>query len=930
MDSVKVLNFRILSFPLCKSSRESASFQGRFLTVALFLCLFFTVTSSFDQNLYSEHCKSLLPSSEPHTESFYPSFSLDMNEGIYIGGGKILGHVPSSSIGNWVSFRVHRYQNTSVDDVIKITGNLKIRGSKSYNSSFSRGPHFHTRSPRNISRRGLLNFDLSGFYSRSSKTLCMIGYGSPLFGGKELHFSSVFKLNYPKNCTVLNSFVNGSLEIMQNKDWVKYSELVSVLAISCGESDYAYTMLVNAKAMCPEKKLYEMPLSEVHILNEPSICSYLSWGIHDLQLEYDPDCKSGRCSPFDSLGFLPERIRFKSLQCRERERAQFLFGFSNYSDFDYFNTHYLVPETTLLGEGMWDAMNDQFCMVGCRLINYNGSLGNAAMWDCSMGLKLQFPTTLTVRNRNVVQGHIWSNNSGYFKSIRFSKPLDPRGLRMSGRWSQNYSYTEIEHVRESCKAHKEGHKSMGRRYPDGSSFQDLRFDATIKNSHGEHNWVYFTPLFLGESNLQRPMYALPDASEIHTSKSNYSLNQLNVSYSISFAMSPEFRWKDSEFVEIAAEGIYDPQTGILCMMGCRKLGPENGNLKNISMDCEIYIHVQFSPLNPKLASVEHRSGTIKSTRKKKDPLYFEPLELSSRNLYHELAKESVWRKHLEVIMVLMSLSLASIFIVLQLLYVKKHPDVLPFASVLVLTVLTLGHMIPLVLNFEAFFLNPNRQNVLNWRGGWLEVNEVVVRLITMVAFLLQFRLLQVTWSAKSSAGLGNSPWIYEKKAAFVSMGLYLVGGLVSCFFHWKASSTQVVGPRWRMTIHRSIWEDLRSYSGLVLDGFLLPQVILNFIWDTKERALSPWFFIGTTLVRCFPHVYDAYRAVRYVYQSSNSYFYANPYNDFYSTAWDIVIPLGGCLLAILVFLQQRFGGRFFLPQRFRNHVDYQKVSTVGT
>ncbi|KAL5712647.1 (E3-independent) E2 ubiquitin-conjugating enzyme [Ranunculus cassubicifolius] len=52
-----------------------------------------------------------------------------------------------------------------------------------------------------------------------------------------------------------------------------------------------------------------------------------------------------------------------------------------------------------------------------------------------------------------------------------------------------------------------------------------------------------------------------------------------------------------------------------------------------------------------------------------------------------------------------------------------------------LTILTLGQMIPLVLNFEALFLtNRNRQNIMESSGGWLEVNEVLVRVVTMQRF----------------------------------------------------------------------------------------------------------------------------------------------------------------------------------------------------
>ncbi|KAA8523898.1 hypothetical protein F0562_010321 [Nyssa sinensis] len=226
---------------------------------------------------------------------------------------------------------------------------------------------------------------------------------------------------------------------------------------------------------------------------------------------------------------------------------------------------------------------------------------------------------------------------------------------------------------------------------------------------------------------------------------------------------------------------------------------------------------------------------------------------------------------LEIVMVLTSNTLACVFVGLQLFYVKKHPDVLPFISLVMLVILTLGHMIPLVLNFEAMFLqNRNRQNVLLGSGGWLEVNEVIVRVVTMVAFLLQFRLLQLA--------LGCT-----------------IG-------RWKPK-----------------------------DGFLFPQILFNVFQISKESSLSRSFYIGTTFVRLLPHAYDLYRAHNYVQRHfDGSYFYANPTADFYSTVWDIIIPLGGMLFAVIIYLQQKFGGRCILPGKFRESRAYEKVPVVSS
>ncbi|KAF2297716.1 hypothetical protein GH714_002424 [Hevea brasiliensis] len=186
---------------------------------------------------------------------------------------------------------------------------------------------------------------------------------------------------------------------------------------------------------------------------------------------------------------------------------------------------------------------------------------------------------------------------------------------------------------------------------------------------------------------------------------------------------------------------------------------------------------------------------------------------------------------MEITMVLISNTLACVFVGLQLYHAKKHPDVLPFISFVMLMVLTLGYMIPLLLNFEALFMaNHNRQNVFLESGGWLEVNEIM----------------------------------------------------------------------------------------------------FNVFLNSKENTLACTFYVGTTIVRLLPHAYDLYRAHSSTWSLDLSYIYGNHRQDFYSTAWDIIIPLVGLLFAAFIYLQQRYGGSCIIPKRFRGTPDYEKVPVVSS
>ncbi|KAK7272532.1 hypothetical protein RJT34_29188 [Clitoria ternatea] len=240
-------------------------------------------------------------------------------------------------------------------------------------------------------------------------------------------------------------------------------------------------------------------------------------------------------------------------------------------------------------------------------------------------------------------------------------------------------------------------------------------------------------------------------------------------------------------------------------------------------------------------------------------------------------------------------------------------------------------MIPLVLNFEALLnQDPKNRNFVGGNVGWLEVNEMSVRLITMVAFLFQFRLLYLTWSSrKSDESKKKGLWIAERKAAYFTLPLYAAGLLIALLLKLKKGGDEVpmYNNSWYQQ-HHSSWENLKSYGGLVLDGFLLPQIILNLFSNTRENVLSCSFYFGITSVRLLPHAYDLYRTHSYAHQDSDQYFYADPTEDFYSTASDIVIPLGGILLAIIIYLQQRFGADYILPHRFKGSKVYEKVPVV--
>ncbi|XVF27645.1 hypothetical protein REPUB_Repub14bG0126100 [Reevesia pubescens] len=898
---------------------------------------------------YSKHCTDVVPEPpvDPSTliSTATVASHLEFRIGYFTGGDSIFFQSNSATttttdMPKSAAFYTRFSQNNNDNNktqIYKVEGNLGLQIRRSFiNPRRGLRRKFRIRGPKiPVIARGMPSFSLSGYWSESTGRLCMVGSGvSNGNAGKFRTFIVVLKLNYSTNFNVFGSLISGVLESLDSEHSLSYFEPVSLLGVRRNVENYQFSLVENGKGSSCLSEVDGEGESLAFSEANGGVCSVIVQRAIKFELDYGKNCDEVSCtSIIEDVNYVPSFMFFKKIRCVDEGKMQILLGFWNSSRIR--TSFPFDPNTTLIGEGAWDEKKNRLCGVACRLLNVRDSLTGASVGDCSIRFSLRYPKVLSLRNRDSIVGKIWSDKSkddpSYFGMIRFRSvwEVSPGLTSVPGL---KYEYTEVNAARRSC-ANKNIAKHKGKTYPDGDSM-DMRFDVLVIDSKRESAQGIANPLFVEH----QPYGLFPLSTESAVRLSNNDSRLLNISYDISYTYYSSNIPALSRELEISAEGIYDRHSGVLCMVGCKHARYYNQNLiRNDSLDCDIVVTVQFSPIN---AAEQYRvKGTIESTRAKSDPLYFGPINLSSKSFYSRQAKESVWRMDLEITMVLISNTLACVFVGLQLFHVKKHPEALPFISVLMHIILTLGHMIPLLLNFEALFVtNHNQQNAFLESGGWLEVNEIIVRVVTMVAFLLQFRLLQLTWSARQGNESQKGLWDAEKKVLYTSLPLYVSGGLIAWFVHqWKNSrQSPFLQPQWRhlhlipveqhLYQQRSFWSDLKSYGGLVLDGYLLPQIVFNMLSKSNEKALAAPFYIGTTLVRLLPHAYDLYRAHSSSGYLDLSYIYANHKMDFYSTAWDIIIPCGGMLFATFIFLQQQFGGQCLLPKRFRKDAVYEKLA----
>ncbi|KAK4420358.1 hypothetical protein Salat_1986100 [Sesamum alatum] len=914
-----------------------------------------TCISSSSSISYTDHCSTTVPESTttvPTQIHSIPYFS----SSYIIGGDRLLGKKPANQtyfyVGDSVRLRVLPNSYETIDGgVYKVEASLFLRSPYRLYSNRTRGNHsyggsYYRRSRRN---RGSIRFSLSGFWSESSRKLCMVGTASWEFEeGKNVNLDAVLKLHYAsENPDVYTSVVSGTLESVGSANDPGYFD--PILMFNFPEfPNYNYS-LVPTELGGGSWGGSQVVKGE-HLSLEPSqFCAVLTWRRIIWELQYAADCRRAdqHCSPLGAGdGFLPGFLSLNPIQCsgdERRERYLAMFQNASYADRSF------GLNSTLIGEAVWDDENHRLVLAACRVLNPVSHSGSP-VGDCTLRLSLNYPSIWTVRNGIEIVGQLWSNrsveDSGYFSQIDV-RSFDETNDVVAYPWLR-YEYTELDRARGSCPVKKPGKKRN--LYPDGRSY-DMRFDMSVKNAKGEQfAWGFAVPISVGNKLYEtRSMFvamapeSAPGIAAIYDPETSSKNGPLNISYRISINPFPDVKPSNllralnrsmnlQHLVEITAEGVYNAETGYLCMVGCRKLLSRDQESRNISTDCEILVEVEFAALNAKTGGLT--KGTIKSTRGKDDPLHFEDVIMSAAAFYPEMAERSIWRIDLEITMVLISNTLSCIFVVLQLFHVKRNPEALSGISLVMLLILSMGYMIPLVLNFEALFLGSrNKQTLLLSTGGWVEANEVSVRVITMVAFLLQLRLVQLVWTAKHNDGNEKGSWAAETKAAFVSLPMYICGGLLTLLVNWTRNryGYQAVSSSYNVMKKHSLWGDLRSYAGLILDGFLVPQILLNAFRGSAEKALSHPFYVGISTVRLVPHAYDQYRAHNYPTSYVNgTYYYANPTADFYSTAWDVIIPCGVIALAVIVFVQQRRGGRWIVPQRFRELELYEKVPAVNT
>lgn len=783
-------------------------------------------------------------------------------------------------------------------------------------------------------------------------------------------------VRYPKTFTLIKRGIYGSLKSLNPKSSQKFFDEVHISASLSSSANYEFSSeKLVSKACDPYPYKDGFADTGVGMYKGTDFCLILErfTGQDPLTVvpnwrcnEMDESCS--KLGPFESDdrikatngSFKGVNLSFQDLRCEETAKkggitkvAALIRVVSPLEDRYNAAQRTGLNNMTLSAEGMWESSSGQLCMIGCRGVFDRDQ--DQEIDGCDSRICLYIPLSFSIKQRSIILGTISSvkSGNGSFFPLSFEKLVRPSEL-----YDQ---YTESRPYYEYSKIALAG-TVLEKNQPFSFGTVIKKSILTFPKVEDADSYLVGLSLLAEDLTLHHP--AVPDSTRFpartyvqieilslgplfghywllqndssveeetpYRSKKTYTEKQLllNVSAQISLTGS-----QFGNFSNLFVEGLYHPLVGKMYMVGCRDVRAswrilyESSDLED-GLDCLIEVVVSYPPTTTRWLVNPTATISVSSQRNELDPLFFEPIKLQTVPIMYRAQREDVLsRRGVEGILQVLTLSIAIGCILSQLFYVKEKSDSVPYVSVVMLAVQAIGYGIPLVTGAEALFKKSEsyeNSSVLE-RSQMIRVIDYTVKILVLVSFSLTLRIFQKVWRSRirllSRAPLESHRVPSDRRVLLVT-GLVHVLGFVCVLIVHKLQSWLV---------------ELEEYVGLIQDFFLLPQVIGNLIWQIDCKPLRKSYFVGITVIRLLPHVYDYVRTPIPNPYFSEDYEFVNPHLDFYSKLGDIAIPATAILLAIAVYAQQKWGyeklGGILSFRKFsilpRRSVAYERLPPVA-
>ena len=603
---------------------------------------------------------------------------------------------------------------------------------------------------------------------------------------------------------------------------------------------------------------------------------------------------------------------------------------------------------TLSAEGIWVSSAGQLCMVGCLGLADSG---------CHSRICLYIPTSFSIRQRNIIFGKISSINNtvnGSHYPLSFKRAIHP--LQLWNKYGgslplSTYKYSKIKlagaflersepfDFGSTIKKSLLSYPKKGEDNDELVNLSKLSDDLTLHapavpdpfpEVRSEKPFLQLELLSLG--SLFGRYWAFKNESIESIAKESVSspLKDTSTERKLLLNVSAELSISGQSYKNVSVlylEGLYNPVDGKMYLIGCRdvrtswKILFESMDLED-GLDCLVEVKIDYPPTTARWLMNPTAKVLITSQRTEDDPLHFGQIKLQTLPiLYREQREDILSRRGVEAVLRILTLSLAVACILSQLFYVRGNTDSIPFISLVMLGVQALGYSIPLITGAEALFARMSSESygAPSYefdKNQWFEVLDYIVKILILGAFLLTLRLGQKVWKSRIRLLTRSplEPWRVpnDKRVLLITFTIHFIGFLVVLVVHGVSASKRpirqeaYIDSRGNSHKFREWGMQLEEYVGLIQDFFLLPQIIGNVLWQIDCKPLRKAYYVGITVVRLLPHVYDYIRAPVFNPYFSEEYEFVNPSLDFYSKFGDVAIPVTATVLAAVIYVQQRW------------------------
>lgn len=411
--------------------------------------------------------------------------------------------------------------------------------------------------------------------------------------------------------------------------------------------------------------------------------------------------------------------------------------------------------------------------------------------------------------------------------------------------------------------------------------------------------------------------SISDRESPYHTKAQYTEKQLLLNVSAHLSLIGDFK----EYKNVSSlflEGLYNQRSGTMYMFGCRdvraswKILSDSADLED-GLDCQIEVSVSYPPIIARRLADPKATISISSKRNDDDPLRFSSVELQTYPIFYRKEREDLLsRRGVEGILRIVTLSITIACILSQLFHIKNNLDTVPYMSLVMLGVQAIGETLFKKMTSETYESSSYDLE----KSRWFHVLDYAVKLLVMASLLLTLRLCQKVWKSRSRL-LSRTPHEphrvpSDKKVLLTTVAIHVIGYILVLVLHnmgigQKQSRPRVYESSRRNSVTLSEWEiELEEYFGLVQDFYLLPQVIGNLLWQIDTKPLRKLYYLGITVVRLLPHLYNCIRPATTNPYYPEEYEFVDPSKDFFSKFGDVAIPITAIVLAVLVYVQQRW------------------------